>query len=178
MVIVIMILLSGLSAADFTAEQPILITTAGQSADILMVKLLAQKAGLTYTMDKLATPESLTEFKSIVIVSGGSTKGLGAAKIDKDDEIKRVETLISAAMDKKIPIITMHIGGKSRRGSLSDEFNSVAAPAADCLIVVETGDFDGYFSAIAEENKIPIERIDKIISAQTVLEAIFNPASE
>ncbi len=171
-------LIAGLNGADFSAEQPILITSAGQSADILMVKLLAQKAGLDFTLDKLATADSVANYKSLIIVSGGSTKGLGAAKIDKDDEIKRVELLVKAAKENKIPIVTMHIGGKARRGNLSDEFNHVAAQAASCLVVVESGDYDGYFTKIAEANKIPISKIVKIIATQVVLEEIFSPVSE
>ncbi|MBT3227569.1 MAG: hypothetical protein HOD43_00780 [Candidatus Marinimicrobia bacterium] len=170
-----MLLISSLVAGEFKAEQPILITTAGQSADVLMVKVLAKKAGLDFTVDKLATSTSLGKAKSLIIVTGGSTKGLGAAKIDKDDEISRVQTLITAAKKQNIPIVTMHIGGKARRGSLSDEFNSVASQAGSCLVVVEGGNEDGYFTKVAETNKVPLIMIKKIIEVKSVLTNIFGP---
>lgn len=161
------------TTSDFSAKEPLLITTAGQSADILMVKILAQKAELQFTMDKLAQPEHLKDHATLVIISGGSTKGLGAAKIDPEAELARVQALIDTARKAKIKIITMHLGGKARRGKLSDRFNKLAAENADCLIVVKSGDEDQFFSDIAAESKIPIFLVEKIISTQTVLEGIF-----
>lgn len=170
---VFLLLFSSAIAEEFKAEQPILITAAGQSADVLMVKVLAKKAGLDYEVDKLANPEKLELAKSLIIVTGGSTKGLGAAKIDKNDEINRVQALISAAQEKKIPIITMHVGGKARRGKLSDEFNIIAAEAGSCLVVVEGGNADGFFTEIAEKNKVQLTSIKKIIEVKDVLTGIY-----
>lgn len=171
-------LLAGLSAGEFKAEQPVLITAAGQSADVLMVKVLAQRCGLNFTMDKLARADAVKGYKSIIIVSGGSTKGLGAAKIDKVEEIARVKAVVAAAQKAGIPVITMHVGGKARRGSLSDEFNLVAAEAGACLVVVESGDEDGFFSSVAEKNKATIIKIKQIVAAQGVLETIFTTPTE
>ncbi len=177
-IITTLLALSGLSAGDFKADQPVLITAAGQSADVLMVKVLAQRGGLNFTMDKLADADVVKDYKSVIIVSGGSTKGLGAAKIDKDDEIERVKEVITAAKKAEIPIITMHVGGKARRGNLSDEFNLVAAEAGVCLVVVEGGDEDGFFNSIAEKNKAAIIKIKQIVAAQGVLQDIFSIPTE
>ena len=160
-------------AFDFKSKQPILFSSAGQSADILMVKILATKASLKFTIDKIATPDKLKDQSTLIFVSGGSTKGLGAAKTDKQQEINRIKSLIDKAKKQKKNIITMHVGGKARRGKLSDEFNKLAAENADCLIVVKGGDEDQFFSNIAKEKKIPIKLIDKIMDAQNVLKSIF-----
>ena len=158
---------------EFSAKQPILITSAGQSADVLMVKILAQKAGLQFTFDKLATPDKLKDHNTLILVSGGSTKGLGAAKIDKQQELDRIQQLIAAAKKANINILTMHMGGKARRGKLSDEFNQLAAQSADCLIVVKSGDDDLFFSKTAGEKKIQIHLIEKIMDAGPALSEIF-----
>ena len=68
----------------------------------------------------------------------------------------------------------MHMGGKARRGKLSDEFNKLSAESADCLIVVKSGDEDQFFSKIAKDNKIPIKLIDKIMEAGNVMKSIFS----
>ena len=159
--------------SGFTAKEPFLITTAGQSADLLMVKILAEKAELQFTMDKLARAENLKDQATLILVSGGSTKGLGAAKIDREKELARVQALVDSARKAEIKIITMHMGGKARRGKLSDPFNKLAAENADCLIVVKSGDEDHFFSSIAAEKKIPIFLVEKIIGAKDVLEGIF-----
>jgi len=161
-------------ASEFKAKQPIVITSAGQSADCIMVKILAQKSGLKFTFDKLAKNETLEGNSSLIIVSGGSLKGLGAANIDKDQELARVQNLIQAAKAMKMCIIAMHVGGQDRRGKLSDAFNTVAAENADCLIVVKGGNQDQLFSEIAEKKKIPIFLIDKTLEAGDVIKSIFN----
>ncbi len=165
-------------SAEFTAEQPFLLTSAGQSADILMVKILSQKSGLEFTFDKIAKPDAFKEMASLVIVSGGSTKGLGAAKIDKDQELTRVKLLLNSAREANMKIVTMHLGGKARRGKLSDEFNSLAAENADCLIVVKSGDEDQFFSNIAKTKNIPIHLVEKIMDVGGILNDIFKTQSE
>lgn len=160
-------------AADFHAKQPIFITAAGQSQDVTMVKILVQKEGLKFTFDKLARPDQLKAHASLIFVTGGSTKGLGAVNIDKDQELARMKALIKAAREAKMSIITMHVGGPSRRGSLSDEFNKLSAENADCLIIVKSGNEDGFFSKMAETKKIPIFLIDKIMEAGKILSQIF-----
>jgi len=159
--------------AGFSAQDPVLITSAGQSADILMLKILSTKASLDYTLDKIASAKTIEGFKSVIIVSGGSTKGLGAAKIDKEEEYTRVEKLIEAAKKKNIPIIAAHIGGKSRRGALSDYFNKLVAENADHLIVVENGNQDDFFSKIAKEKGIEINLTEKIVLIKDILKTIY-----
>ena len=179
LVITLILILASMSfALEFKSKQPILITSAGQSADILMVKILAKKAKLQFTVDKAATPEKLKEHASLILVTGGSTKGLGAAKSDKQQEIDRIKSLVDSAKTQKINIIVMHVGGKARRGKLSDEFNKLSAESADCLIVVKGGDEDQFFSKIAKENKIPIKLIDKIMEAGNVMKGIFSEVEQ
>lgn len=175
LVITLILILASMNfALEFKSKQPILITSAGQSADILMVKILAKKANLQFTIDKAATPDKLKEHASLILVTGGSTKGLGAAKSDKQQELDRIQALIKAAKKEKINIVVMHMGGKARRGKLSDEFNKLSAESADCLIVVKSGDEDQFFSKIAKDNKIPIKLIDKIMEAGNVMKSIFS----
>jgi hypothetical protein len=143
-----------------------------------MLKVLSEKAGLKYVFDKTASPDLVDSVKSVILVTGGSTKGLGAANIDKDAEYKRVEEIISHARKNKLPIITFHVGGKSRRGTLSDYFNKLAAENADYLVVVAGGDEDGFFSNIAKEKNIPIESPEKIASIQEILIRIFQKESK
>jgi len=161
-------------AQKFTAEDPVLITSVGQSADILMVKILANKADLNFEFNKTATKENLKGIKSVILVCGGSTKGLGAAKINKEQEYARAEELINQVRKDKIKIIALHVGGKSRRGSLSDYFNKLAADNADHIIVVKAGDEDGFFSKIAKANKIQIDTPEKIVTIQDILKSIYS----
>jgi len=172
-IIISLISISILLAGEFKAQGPVLITSAGQSADVLMAKVLAKKSALTYTLDKTATPDKLKGHKSLILVCGGSTKGLGAAKIDKEQELERIKDLLKAAKKENMSVIAMHIGGKSRRGSLSDYFNIPVAEVADCLIVVKSGNEDGKFSEIAKEKNIPLKLSEKIVAVTEILKSIY-----
>ena len=158
---------------SFTAKDPVLITSAGQSADVLMVKILSKKVGIHYIFEKTATVEFLDSVKSIIIVMGGSSKGLGAASIDKENELERVQALMEKAKEKKLPVIGIHVGGKSRRGELSDYFNKPVAENADHLIVVKEGDHDSFFSQMGKERKIEVQLPEKINDIQGILAEIY-----
>ncbi len=166
---------SGEVAAVPVAQAPIALTSAGQSADVKMVESLLKKTDFTYVIDTVMTGEQLGEAKTLVFAIGGSSKGLGAAGIDADEEIERIEALVTKAKEKDVTIIGMHIGGEGRRGELSDKFIEVTVAAVDYLIAVEGGNADGFLSDLAQTHKIPYESVDSIAASFDVLEKIFQP---
>jgi hypothetical protein len=157
----------------FAAQEPVLITSAGQSADTQMVKLLVDRNKIAHQFNPLTGGEDLQNIKSLIIVIGGSTKGMGAAGIDAEKEASRIQKLLGKAKDLKIPVIGMHIGGKARRGDLSDRFIKMVVPQASYLIVVKEGDVDEIFSKDASKNSIPIVLVNKISEAQEPLKALY-----
>jgi hypothetical protein len=152
---------------------PILITSAGQSADVTLAGSLCKKANLEAKALPSAVPADLKGVNTLLIVPGFSSKGLGAAGTSKEDEMQRVRTLIAAARSAKIPILVIHIGGMARRGTQSDDFNRTAVEAARHLIVVKQGNEDGFFTALAAEHHIRIEVVDKIAAVLPPLTAAF-----
>ncbi|MCG8565283.1 MAG: DUF6305 family protein [Desulfobacterales bacterium] len=135
---------------------PIVLTPFGQSPDATMVKVVLKKAKVKGRLDKMLQGSGLNDEKALIVVVGGSSKGMGAAGIKKDEEIERVKNLIAAARDKGIKILVMHIGGKGRRGKLSDQFITEAMPLADKIIIVEGSDHDGLISNLVKEKGIEI----------------------
>ena len=76
----------------------------------------------------------------------------------------RMQAVSEAARSKGMKILVMHIGGKGRRGTLTDLFIIEAVPMADELIVVEGGNFDGLFTQLVEGTDL------EILSANSVRE--------
>ena len=70
----------------------------------------------------------------VIAVVGGSSKGLGAAGISKEEEKVRGKTLLQEAKRRGIKVLVMHIGGDRRRGELTDAFIKAVAGLADRLI--------------------------------------------
>lgn len=146
-------------------DQPVLITSAGQSADVTIAGTIFKKANVTAKVIALAKAADLEGIKTLVVVAGYSSKGLGAAGISREQELSRVQSVLQTAKEKKLKVMTLHIGGKARRGNQSDDFNAMAAEAARYLLVVKQGNEDQFFSKIAAEKKIPIDLVDKIADA-------------
>lgn len=118
--------------------------------------------------------------KSVIIVTGASLKGMGAAGVSIEDEIGRIQALIAAAKKQNIKVIAAHIEGMKRRaqgaspGDNSDELTiDAVCPQASLLIIKKEGDEDGRFTTISKDKKIPMISYEKNLDLQNVLKDLF-----
>ena len=162
------------SAEEALFSQPILITSAGQSAEVQIASVLAKRAELNYTLSKSASDQDLAGIKTLVLSLGASLKGLGAAGLDVEEEKNRVIRLLDAAQKQNIPVICLHLGGESRRGQLSDDFISRFLPEAQMAIVVKSGNQDGLFTRICEKNNISLIEVERAVDAREPLKSAFH----
>ncbi len=153
--------------------QPILVTSAGQSADVSLAGTLLKKLNLNYKVSNLATESELGGVKTLIIVPGFSSKGLGAAGISREKELERVDKIIKAAKAKGIKVIMLHLGGKARRGAQSDDLCQMSANASSLMVVVKQGDEDQFFTHIAAKKNIQIDVVGKMADALTPLKEAF-----
>ena len=138
---------------------PAVLTSVGQSADVEIVGTLCGKAGIEVTLDNTINAEDLpSDCKTLILAVGGSSKGLGAAGIDADQELARTDALLKKADELGITVVAMHTGGSARRGTLSDSFITPSFAAADVAVVVAEGDGDGLMSGILAGNSTPSAR--------------------
>lgn len=154
-------------------EHPLLITSAGQNAEVQLAAVLAKRAALEYSLVKLATASDLENMKTLALVLGTSLKGLGAAGLDVDKEKERVRTLVAEARKRGIPILCLHLGGESRRGQQTDDFMAEFLPLARLAIVVRSGNADGFFTRICGEKNIPLVEVEKTADALEPLQKAF-----
>ncbi len=174
------------AASPLLFEQPVLVTSIGQSAGAAQARVVAIRAGIEATYSQRATLEELEGIKTLIIVLGASSKGLGAAGVDVDGEIAWANELLAKANELGILVIAMHIEGGARRGPSSDLINSTFAPLAATIIVKGSqpdvewtadesadGNADGLFTTIATQNDIPILYIDTTLGAVDVLIELF-----
>jgi len=156
-----------------TFDPPLLITSAGQSADVSLASTLARKAELAATLSKAATGQDLAGHKTLVLVLGASMKGLGAAGFDTNKEKDRVRGLLAEAKSRNIPVLCLHLGGEQRRGELTDDMIREFLPSAKMAIVVASGDKDGLFTRLCREKNIVLKTVDKTLDAVEPLRAAF-----
>ena len=162
------------ASAQGTFERPGLLTSVGQSSDIAIVKVMLNtqlKLGLEYK--PLAQPADLAGMKSMVIVVGASTKGLGAAGLDLPKEMERATALVKAAKAAGVRILVMHTGGEARRGTTSNDVISLVVPDADGVVVVAAGNKDKLFDTLASKRKVPVVEVEKTAEAGAAVKALF-----
>jgi hypothetical protein len=144
------------AGAVFAAE--VAITSVGQSPDGMMVRVLTKRLNVETDYDALMKSGSLgADLKVLIAVVGGSSKGLGAAGIDKEEESARAVDLVEAARRKNVKVLVMHVGGEGRRGELTDLFVRAVAPLGDRLIVVKSGNADNLFGTLKALDAVLIE---------------------
>ncbi len=163
--------INGQSVPKF--KQQILISSAGQSADTKLVGLVIKKLKFDVKENNNAKPTDLSGIKTLVIVPGFSSKGLGAAGISQEQEMNRVKELVNAANQKNIPIICVHVGGNARRKGQSDDFNKYVTENSKFIIVVKQGDEDKFFTNLAVQRNIPLKLVEKISDISNPLSSIF-----
>ncbi|MGB4705251.1 MAG: DUF6305 family protein [Candidatus Saccharicenans sp.] len=176
-----------LLAQTKTASPPVLLTSCGQSPGPAIIKVVLQRLNIPFDLEPLATASMLQKKKesgqpygTVIIVMGASLKGMGAAGISIDDEIKRINALIQEARKQGLIIIGAHVEGMKRRaqgaaaGDTTDEQNiDAVAPQSDILLVNREGNADGRFTTISRNRNIPLIEVEKNIDLVNELSKIF-----
>lgn len=173
--------------APIAAELPVLLTSCGQSPGPARVKFFLSRLKLEHEFLEQATAQDLIErqeagnqVKALIIVTGASLKGMGAAGVSIDDELARTDALISEAKRQGITVIGAHVEGMSRRaqgaepGDNSDELSiDAVCPRSDLMIVRQDGNEDRRFSIISENQGIPLILFEKNMELGEVLQNVF-----
>lgn len=176
------------SAQAQTAKEPVLLTSCGQSPGPVRLKVFMQRLSLDFEYNALATAADLAAkkkegkpYKSIIIVTGASLKGMGAAGVSVDDELSRTKALIEEARKQGITVIGAHIEGMARRsqgasaGDNSDELSiDAVCPNSNFMIVKKEGDSDQRFTNISNSKKIPLLLFDLNNEMQDLLKQVYN----
>ena len=193
-ILVLLILVVGLASSPVQAQkqtvkldQPVLLTSCGQSPGPLKIKVFFGRLNMDYVYNMQASVSDLQAkkkegkpFKSLIIVTGASLKGMGAAKVSIEEELDRVKKLIAEAKKQGIKIVGAHVEGMERRaqgaapGDNSDELSiDTVCPQSDLLLVRKDGDEDKRFTAISTGKKIPLVMFEKNMELSDVLKNLY-----
>jgi len=171
-----------------TAEEPVALTSCGQSPGPVRLKIFMKRLSIDYDYNLLITANDLVAakkagkpFKSLIIVTGASLKGMGAAGVSMDDELARTKGLLDEAKKQGIKVIGAHIEGMARRsqgaasGDSSDEQSiDAVCPNSAFMIIKKDGNKDGRFTTISKGKNIPIVMFEMNSEIPGVLSKIFN----
>jgi len=164
------------------ASSPVLVTSCGQSPGPLKLTVFLKKLQIPFDYKSEATSQDLAgrKYKSVIIVTGASLKGMGAAGVSIKEELTRTAALIAEARRQGVMLIGAHVEGMERRaqgaapGDNSDELSiDAVCPKSQLLIVRKDGDADSRFTTISKAGKIPIVLFEKNLELGDVLKGVF-----
>ena len=166
---------AGAQDVGVVGETPVLLSSCGQSPGPTFVKLFLGRLGINHELLEQATAQDLidaqtagTPFKSLIVVTGASLKGMGAAGVSMREELIRTEALIAEARRQGLTVIGAHVEGMDRRaqgaaaGDNSDEQSIDAVmPNSDVMVVRQDGNEDRRFTLLSETEGIPLVLFEK-----------------
>jgi hypothetical protein len=164
------------------ASAPVLVTSCGQSPGPLKLTVFMKRLAIEhdYKPDATAKDVASKKYKTVIVVTGASLKGMGAAGVSMKDELTRTEALIAEAKKAGVTLVGAHIEGMARRsqgasaGDNSDEQSiDAVCPRAQILLIRKDGDEDGRFTTIAKKQNIPMLVFEKNLEIETVLKTLF-----
>jgi hypothetical protein len=169
------------------AAEPVLLTSCGQSPGPARVKVFMDRLKMDYVYNTLATAADLVDaqkagkpFRTLVIVTGASLKGMGAAGVSVEDELARTTALIAEAKKQGIMLVAAHVEGMERRaqgaapGDNSDEQSiDAVCPVSKVMLVRQDGDEDHRFSILSQNGTVPLILFVKNLEMQDALKLLF-----
>lgn len=153
--------------------EPLMITSAGQSTDIYIVKDIANKLMIDNYFMPLATAEQVNDVKSAVIVIGYSEVGIRLNDLDFQQEKKRVLGLINEIKQRDIALITVYLRGSRMLASENKELLELVIKYSDYLIVTEENGNNMYFEELAASADIPITIVDDVNEVSEPFVSVF-----
>jgi hypothetical protein len=165
-----------------TAQPPVLLTSCGQSPGAVTVGVFLRRLQVDYDLKEMGTVKDLSAkpYKTLIIVTGSSLKGMGGAGVSIDDELARAGALVAEAKKRGITVIGAHVEGMERRaknaapGDNSDEMSiDAVCPKANFLIVRKDGDEDGRFTTLGRKFNVPVVFYEKSLELNNALKAVF-----
>lgn len=141
------------------ANEYVLITSAGQSTDAYIINDIANKLMIHNYFMPQAKETDLEGVNTLVFVVGYSSLGGKLHNISYEDEKKRIKELLKKAEKENLVVITVYIGGKQRRGKMTDELLMLISPETDYLIGTKEANSDSFLSELAKSSRIPLTLI-------------------
>lgn len=160
--------------AEFTGklQAPFAITSCGQSPGATMLNVVATQAGLaSVNNNNMAAADLPADTKTLIITTGTSGKGMGAAGTDVNMELERCVALADAAKAAGMLVCCAHVEGMSRRTDANDQASIDGILAiADVVLIIEDSDSDGFFTNYCNTNSLPLLKVAQALDAGTVME--------
>lgn len=144
------------------AQQPVLITSAGQSTDTYILRDISNQLMIRSYFMPQAGADDLEDIRTIVFVVGYSSLGMKLQGISFEEEKERIEKLLQAAEDYGITIITVAFGGEHSYEHKTGELLRMISARSDYLIGLSESGNEIILTELAKSEDIPLTLAESV----------------
>ncbi|MFD2761433.1 DUF6305 family protein [Lentibacillus juripiscarius] len=155
------------------AEEKILITSAGQAAENIILLSVAEKLNLEADYRPRALGTDLYDYNSVVIMLGSSANGLSHTGRSFQEELSRVSSLIQEADAADLPVILINVSAPLRHHVQTRELFEQIAPSTDYFIGLRSIRNAEFYIQTLRNHSVPVTLITRLDDIHTPFNAIF-----
>ncbi|MDY0394009.1 DUF6305 family protein [Virgibacillus halophilus] len=142
-------------------KEKILITSAGQATDGVIVHSIAESLNLQADYRPRALDSDLYDYESVVIVLGYSANGLRYTTHDYQEELTRIRAIAKEAKRTRLPLIAVHISGDYRNDRQTFAMFQEIAASTDYFIGLKTMKDVGEYQKVLADFHTPVTLVSE-----------------
>lgn len=154
-------------------EQKIVITTAGQAAEGMVIQAIAEHLNLQADYRPRVLDTDLYDYNSVVIVIGFSVNGLAYTHRTFTQELERVEGLVKEAEREHIPLILINVSGDLRNSSPSFQLLQLLISYADYYIGLKQTRHIDQLMELLQDNHVPFTLVNEMNDMRVPFNSVF-----
>lgn len=143
------------------AEEPVIITSAGQSTDTYIIRDVSNQLMIRSFFMPQARSADLKEAKTIVLVVGYSSLGTKLQSKSYEEEKMRIEKLIEKAKENNFTILTVVMGGEQSHNN-TEELLRLIGTQSDYMIGLRESSNESILTELAKERDIPLTLVSGV----------------
>lgn len=144
------------------AEEPVIITSAGQSTDTYIVRDISNQLMIRSLFMPQAKAADLKEVKTVVFVIGYSSLGTKLQGKEYEDEKTRLQELIEKAKDKELTVIAVVMGGEQSGSKKTEELIELVGAESDYMIGVRKSNYESILTRLSKEREISLSMVSGV----------------
>lgn len=154
-------------------SEPLLITSAGQSTDIYVIKDIANKLMIDNYFIPMATKEQIRDVQSVILVIGYSDVGIRLNDLNFEKEKERIELLVEGIREKELKLITVYLRGSRMLTEENKQLLEIAVNYSDYLIVAENHNNYDYYNELAKKTGVPVTIVNNVNEVSEPIVSVF-----
>ncbi|QTN00330.1 hypothetical protein ERJ70_14085 [Sediminibacillus dalangtanensis] len=154
-------------------EESVLLTSAGQAPENLLLAKIAEDLHLEGDYRPRALASDLYDYRTLVIIVGSSPYGLQYRNRTFTEEMERTKQLLNEAELRGLPVIILHVAETKRQDKQTVELIKATAPHADYFLGLKSISSSSEIIELMDAANVPVTLVKDLEDLHTPLNSAF-----